>query len=554
MSEIVGRLTWQLMSRIVQKQMSLPKPMTREIVAQRDLEIPMPDGTVLLADLYRPGSLSGSLPTLLVRSPYGRRGMVSIYARPFAERGYQVLLQSVRGTAGSGGEFEPLRHERADGLATIDWVIGQPWFDGNLVLGGPSYMGYAQWAVADKVPAQVKAILPATTSSNVVDVMHRPEGMLAENLLNWTSVIFSSTMLSKLISEIGFERQLRQALDEGPVVDSDTRLVGRQWPFFQEVVQHHSEDPYWTTVDVDHRETITETTVPVSIIGGWYDLFLPHTLRDYRALVDAGRQPRLTVGPWTHIDNGLRGAAIREGTQWALTLAHGGEVVDEDPVRVFVAGSGRWRSFTSWPPPEAITERWYLHPDAALDRSPAVPSAPDRYRYDPADPTPSVGMSKLAAQKVGPRDNRELENRPDVLTFTSDPMADDYEVIGDITAEIWLRSSRPSTDLFVRVCDVDPRGRSINVCDGITVVERKEPDASEPVEAIVHVWPTAHCFRAGHRIRIQISSGAHPVYARNPGSIGQRLTSTTFHVAEQEIFHDPEHQSVVLLPTSPSEE
>lgn len=552
MNEIVGHLSWQLMSRIAQKQMALPKPMTRNIVAQRDLEIPMPDGTVLLADLYRPGSFSGSLPTLLVRSPYGRRGMLSLYARPFAERGYQVLLQSVRGTDGSGGEFEPLRHERADGLATIDWVIEQPWFDGNLVLGGPSYMGYAQWAVSDKVPAQVKAILPTTTSSNVIDAFHRPEGMLAENLLNWTSLRFTPTVVSHLISEIGFVRRLRRVLEEGPVVDSDSRLVGQAWPFYQEVVHHHSDDSYWTTVDVDHRETITKTTVPASIIAGWYDLFLPHTLRDYRALVDAGQQPRLTVGPWTHIDNGLRGAAIREGTKWALTLARGKEVAEQDPVRVFVVGSDRWRSFASWPPPEAITDRWYLHPEGALDRSPAAPSAPDRYRYDPADPTPSVGMSKLAAQKVGPRDNRELENRSDVLTFTSSPMAHDYEVIGDITAEIWLRSSRPSTDLFVRICDVDARGRSINVCDGITVVETTEPEAAEPAKVIVHVWPTAHCFRAGHRLRIQISSGAHPVYARNPGSIGQRLTGTTLHVADQEIFHDPEHESVVLLPTSPS--
>ncbi|MFE9320721.1 CocE/NonD family hydrolase [Nocardia sp. NPDC052278] len=548
MYEIAGRLGWRVMSRVAQKQMSLPKPLTRNIVVQRDLEISMPDGTVLLADFYRPGTHSGSLPTLLVRSPYGRRGMLGLYVRPFAERGYQVLVQSTRGTFGSGGEYEPLRHERADGLATIDWVIEQPWFDGNLVLAGPSYMGYAQWAVADKVPSQVKAILPVTTSANVIDAFHRPEGMLVENLLDWTAIRFAPNVWSQLLTETRIVRRIRKALAAGPVVDSEARLVGQSWPFFQEVMQHHSEDPHWSTIDVDHRETIAGTTVPVNIVAGWYDLFLPHSLRDYRTLVDAGRQPRLTVGPWTHIDSGLRGAGIREGIEWGLTLARGGEVAEQDPVRLFVTGSEQWRNFPSWPPPDRITDRWHLHPHAALDRDPAVPSAPDTYRYDPADPTPSLGMSKLVAQQAGPRDNRELESRADVLTFTSAPMTQNYEVIGDVTAEIWLRSSRPSTDLFVRICDVDPRGRSINVCDGISVVETPEPNTQEPAKVVGPVWPTAHCFRRGHRIRVQISSGAHPVYARNVGSIGERLTGTSLHVADQEIFHDPEHPSVILLP------
>ncbi|WP_330254392.1 CocE/NonD family hydrolase [Nocardia sp. NBC_00565] len=175
-----------LISRLIQRQFELPPPVTRDVVVQRDLPVPMPDGVELLADRWAPRAGGEGLPVALIRSPYGRRGIFGTsMARPLAERGYQVVLQSVRGGFGSGGTFAPLRQERADGLATIDWVVRQPWFGEAIVLSGVSYLGYVQWAVADELPPQVKAMIPQVTESALSLEHIRPEGFSLEAPFQW---------------------------------------------------------------------------------------------------------------------------------------------------------------------------------------------------------------------------------------------------------------------------------------------------------------------------------------------------------------------------------
>jgi hypothetical protein len=174
-----------------------------------------------------------------------------------------------------------------------------------------------------------------------------------------------------------------------------------------------------------------------------------------------------------------------------------------------------------------------------------VESAPDAYRYNPADPTPAVGGVRMAiGVKTGRVDNAALEARADVLTYTTAPLDQDVEVIGQISAEIWFRSSLRYADVFVRLCDVDARGRSYNVCDGLTSLT----GADQTSCANVRLWPTAHRFKRGHRIRVQVSSGAFPRYNRNPGSGEPRATATTLHAADQKVLHDPTHPSAIILP------
>lgn len=208
-------------------------------------------------------------------------------------------------------------------------------------------------------------------------------------------------------------------------------------------------------------------------------------------------------------------------------------------------GAETWRDFPSWPPPGYPPRRFHLHPGGTLSTDSAGESAPDGYRYDPADPTPAVGGVRLAlGVRPGRVDNTALEARPDALTYTTALLDTDVEVIGEVSAEIWFRSGLPHVDVFVRLCDVDAKGRSTNVCDGLVSLT----GADRTSRARVRLWPTAYRFRRGHRVRVQVSSGAFPRYNRNPGTGEPRATATTLRTADQEVFHDPGHPSAVLLP------
>ena len=243
-------------------------------------------------------------------------------------------------------------------------------------------------------------------------------------------------------------------------------------------------------------------------------------MKDYAALHRAGRAPYLTIGPWTHVSVEGMAVAARESLIWLKAHLKGDRSqLREAPVRVFVMGANTWRDFSEWPPPGLQTRRWHLQADRGL--SPATPAAsePDRYQYDPAHPTPSLGGA-LLTREAGPRDNRALESRPDVLTYTSAPLEKDLEVIGPVQAELFVRSSLPHTDFFARLCDVEPSGRSVNLCDGLLrlVPGQPAPKPDGTLRITLDLWPTAHRFLAGHRIRLQVSSGAHPRFARNPGT------------------------------------
>lgn len=247
----------------------------------------------------------------------------------------------------------------------------------------------------------------------------------------------------------------------------------------------------------------------------------PHAQR--RLLAASGR-PYLTIGPWTHGSIGLFGAALREGwpgcaTTWPATAgACGG--------RIHLGGAGGgWRNLPDWPP-LAVTTARHLQPDRRLAAAPPRPSTPDRFWYDPADPTPSPGGPLLVTQRAGPVDNRPVEARPDVLTYTSEPLRAAVEVVGPVTAQVYVRSTLPYLDVFLRLCDVDRRGRSWNICDGLVRVApgRFPVDGDGVVKVPLALWPAAHRFARRHRLRLQVSGArirAMPA-TRAPGSRSAR--------------------------------
>ena len=528
-----------LMSRILQRRLELPAPLTRDLVVERHLRVPMPDGVELLADRWAPRHDGDGLPTALLRSPYGRSGVFgTAMARPLAERGFQVLIQSVRGGFGSGGTLDPMRQEREDGLATLDWVVEQPWFGDSMVLVGMSYLGFVQWAVADRLPPQVKAMIPQVTESALTLEFMRPDGRSLELPFEWGVLVAVQERRGAMFRRRGQAKKTTRAMSTLPLGNADVAAIGHSSPYIQDVLAHDANDEYWAALD--HSRRVADVTVPVSSIGGWYDIFLPGQLRDFTVLRESGNPARLTVGPWTHSE--FTNVSTLEALEFGLAYARGEAPPERAPVRLFVMGEDAWRDFESWPPEGYTPERFHLQADGGLSGERPGESSPDRYRYDPADPTPAAGG--ISITHGGRVDNTALEARSDVLTYTTAVLDDDVEIIGEVSAEIWFRSSLADADVFVRLCDVGPDGRSFNVCDGLTSLS----GADELSPATVRLWPTAYRFARGHRIRLQVSSGAFPRYARNPGTGEPIAGATTLLAAEQAVFHDPDHPSAVILP------
>jgi putative CocE/NonD family hydrolase len=526
------------LSHLAQRVLKLDPPVTRDVTVERDLRVPMPDGTVLLADRWAPRSGGDGLPLVLVRSPYGRRGPVGVQlGRVPSERGFQVLIQSVRGTHGSGGVFDPMRQERDDGLTTLKWAVEQPWCGESVVLAGASYLGYAQWAVADQLPPQVKALIPHMTESALTLEFLRHDGLSLETPFTW-GVNNAVAHPAGVLRGLARIRRKQRALDTLPLGQADIAATGERVEYIQDILSHDAQSPRWN--GLDHRHRVPVTNVPVSSIGGWFDVFLPGQLRDFQALQDAGREARLTIGPWTHAN--LDNTPTRELLTFGLALARGKRPPERPPVRLYVMGEEAWADFASWPPPGYRPTPFHLRTDGGLSTEVPTDSASDRYRYDPADPTPALGGVRASAG--GRKDNAKLEARPDVLTYTTRVLDEDVEVVGEVSARIWFRSDLPFADVFVRLCDVDEQGRSSNVCDGLV----SHSDADELSCVAVRLWPTAYRFRRGHRIRVQVSSGAFPRFARNPGTGEPIATATELRAAEQEVHHGPGRLSAIVLP------
>jgi putative CocE/NonD family hydrolase len=514
----------------------------------RDIPVPGADGVALLTDVLEPLA-SGPVPTLLQRTPYGRRTLADLSGLVYVRRGVRVVVQSCRGTFGSGGVFAPQRHEREDGLATLRWIEQQPWFDGRLALAGPSYLGYAQWAIAADAGPALRAICPHTTIASLPAHWYHGGSFALGDALSWTAMV--STQERGLPAAFRSRRRLRRALAALPLATLDERVLGHAVPFWRDFVTYASEhDPFWRPVD--HSARVGAVRVPVTMVTGWYDVFLPLQLADHARLVAAGNVPRLVIGPWSHASAACLGAQSRE-TLAALRahLVGDARARPASPVSLYLQGAKAWRELEAWPPPGTELRAWHLHPDGLLAADVAGPGARS-YRYDPAHPTPVAGGTMLTAG-AGRKRQRRIEARRDVLVYTSARLARDLDVIGPVEAEIAISSSEPHFDVCVRLCVVDARGRSSNVCDGL---ERVAPGRFEAGPGGVHrvrvaLWPTGQRFRAGERIRVQVSSGAHPRYARNLGTGEPLATGTAMRASEQTVHHGPGAASWIRLPVAP---
>jgi putative CocE/NonD family hydrolase len=532
-----------LLSWAVARAAKLDKPLTGKVRVERDLRVPMEDGVDLLADRYAPDAGDG-LPLVLIRTPYGRRATpFRLFGELFAERGYQVVVQSCRGTFGSGGEWRPFQTDREDGLATIAWLRGQPWFGGKIGMFGPSYTGFVQWAIAGDCPEEIGALSLVAAASRPRDMVYAGGGFALRTMLAWTYLVGSQAKgVGDARIMVARARKLRKAYGRVPLGEADRALLGDHFAFFQDLLRsEHADAPLWKDMDFSDRLVVVEA--PAFFLTGWYDIFLLGQLADYRRLREAGRQPQLVVGPWGHSPRELLGPAVRGSLRHFDTHLRGQtSPATEIPVRICVMGAGEWVDLPEWPPP-AREMRLHLHGGGRLSKSAPAEGPPDRYRFDPRDPTPDPGGNSDPGH--GSHDNRKLERRADVLTYTTEPLPSDLDVVGQATVELFVRSTLAHSDFVARLCDVTPRGKSMNVCDGLI---RLETEGSEPQRITINLWPTAYRFQTGHRMRLQVCSCAHPRYARNLGSGEPLATATTFRVADQEVFHEPGRPSALVIP------
>jgi uncharacterized protein len=545
-----------LASEIFARRMRLPRAQTHDVVCERDVRVPMDDGAVLLADRWFARAMSGrAQPTVLVRSPYGRRQVVGLlFGRLLAERGMQVLIQSVRGTLGSEGRFSPF-DERADGLATLRWLRGQPWHADRIGMIGPSYLGLVQWAVAPQAGEDLAALAIQVSASQFHGQTYAGGSLSLETVASWLVLVAAQERRLAPLAMVRGLRRLPALFSEQPLADLDERATGMEVAWFREGLASPSRgDAYW--VARDYAAGVETVTAPVQLIGGWQDIFLPWMLEDFSALKAAGRDPQLIIGPWAHTSPGLTAAALREGLGWLRAgLLDDDRLMRAASVRVYVTGerAGRgWRELPSWPPPDTGERRlWLGDRQRLLADAPAETSTSDHYRYDPTDATPSLGGPVLLGRDPIV-DNRPLEARADVLTYTTAPLEATLEAIGPVRVELWVHASSPYFDIFARVCDVDSAGASWNVCDALVRAAPGRFDtATDGSQRVAFdLWPTAHRFAPGHTIRLQVSSGAHPRYMRNPGTGEEPTIATSTQPVDIEILHDADHPSVLALPAA----
>jgi putative CocE/NonD family hydrolase len=499
---------------------------TTDYTVTRDLRIRMRDGVELLADHYAPAGPAAG--TVLVRGPYGFHFLFEgLTGVPFAARGYHVVLARCRGTYGSGGVFEPMVREVDDGADTVRWLREQPWFGGRFATVGGSYLGFTQWALLMDPPPELAAAVIQVGPHDFSRATYSGGAFNLNDFLGWSDAVAHQEQFGFLRAQLrNVTANWRQtpAVSSLPLANAADRLCQGRAPWFPEWAGHRDlSDPFWSRMQLG--AALDRVQVPVLLQTGWQDLFLQQTLEQYERLHRRGVDVALTVGPWTHIDTVTSGGStmIPESLDWlAEHLAGTGSRARSAAVRIFITGAKTWRDLPDWPP--ATTRRvLYPQPGGGLaDHAAAEDASPATFAYDPADPTPTVGGRLLSPAFGGYRDDRALAARPDVLTFTGPALPEPLEVVGVPIVELAHASDNPHADLFVRISEVDARGRSRNVADGFA---RLDPASADGIVRL-DLDAVAHRFAAGHRIRLLIAGGSFPHWERNLGTDEDPATST----------------------------
>ena len=540
---------------------------------EKDLPVQMRDGVTTYADVFRPDA-PGRFPALLQRTPYDKSSPVSrslfFDAVRCAQNGFATVIQDVRGRYTSEGEFYTFHSESDDGYDSVEWVGSQSWCDGKVGMVGGSYVGATQWLAARARPPSLAGIAPAITASDYHEGWTYQGGAfeLAFNLswgLNLTASNYDNLSRRLTLPEDGAAK-LQDTMDDMPQafrhlsLSSWPALKGDVAPYYYDWLTHPEYDDYWKKVCIEERHS--QIDVPALNYGGWYDIFLGGTLRNYMRMRDVGatenarKGQRLLIGPWVHAGAtagyaggpvgkhyfGIRsysaaidihGVVLRFYDHFLKGLDNG--VADEKPVRIFVMGDNVWRFEDDWPLQRAQNTAYYFHSDGRANTlngdgalSPQAPAdePPDVFLYNPVDPVPTAGGGLCCSDQFassGAFDQRAVEARADVLVYSTPPLDHDTEVTGPVSITLYAASSAPDTDFTAKLVDVCPDDECArNLTDGIIRARYRTPRT--PAQLIqpgqvyqydIDLWATSNVFKKGHRIRVEVSSSNFPRFDRN---------------------------------------
>lgn len=521
---------------LFRQMLKLPRGTQRYLI-DKTVRIPMRDGVELTAEHWAP--IGDSLGTVMVQTPYGRNALWgAIYAAPYASRGYHVVLCSSRGTFGSDGEFDPMMSEVDDVADVSNWLRQQPWFRGRFAMVGASYLGYTQYALLMDPPPELAAVVVQVGFHDLEETLREGGALKLNDFLAWSEFVAHQErygILTGLIRLATVSRRIAPAWGSLPLGRGVDDVLGSSAPWFKRWLSHpDAADEFWAPVQL--RAALDRVKVPVLLHTGWMDIFLDQTMEQYDHLSSRGVEVALTAGPWIHGDIEAKAAhqLVPETLQWLDTYVAGlPDEIRSAPVKIFVTGANQWREYTQWPPLGRTIE-FHPHADGSLHESHPGDGALS-FTYDPAAPTPTVG-GRLLTSQGGYRNDGKLADRGDVLTFTSEPLQDALEIGGRAELNLAHSSENGHADLFVRISEVDRKGRSRNVVDGFVRLDGTSSDGSGDVRQIrITFDPTAHQFGAGSRIRLFVAGGCFPRFDRNLGAGEDPLTATSLSTSTRTI-------------------
>jgi uncharacterized protein len=586
--------------QIALAQQAQPTQQPFEVIVQNGASMKTRDGVTLHADVYRPKS-DAKFPVILMRTPYDKSASWAVSpGYQLATHGYVVVVQDVRGRYTSEGEWYPFRHEIEDGYDTVEWVAALPNSNGKVGMMGGSYVGATQMLAAVAHPPHLAGICPVVTASNYHDGWTYQGGAFEQWFdQNWTTQLATNT-LWRLIAKntnalLGaptlplthYPSFNYAALPAG--ADSTAELA----PYYLDWLAHPDYDAYWKQWSIEER--FADIQVPALHIGGWYDIFLTGTLRNYMGIKAHGGSEaarngqRLLIQIGGHAGFGRKIGDVEFGDEalkfpssttvlaWYDFLFKGiqNEFGTEGaaagkPIHVFVMGENKYHTESDWPPPEAKPTRYFLHSagsanslrgDGTLSSAAPKKESPDKFTYDPANPAPTTGgplCCDAEHYEPGPRDQRASENRNDVLIYSTKPMTDDMEVTGPVTLELWAKSSAVDTDFTAKLVDVSPEGFATNLADGILRMRyrdsQEKPNLMNPDQVYkvqIDLGATANVFKKGHALRLEVSSSNFPRFDRNLNTGAVQATSKDFISATNTIFHDADHPTALVVSVMP---
>jgi len=544
---------------------------TYEVKTEMDVKVPMRDGVQLSTNIYRPDA-PGGFPVILIRTPYSNGDEKNGGGHFFAKRGYAVVIQDVRGRFESEGEFEPFLNEALDGFDAQEWSGTQSWSNGKIGTAGESYVGCTQWFPAPLGNKHLVAMFPIVTTGNRHALAYVGGAFQYHTCAVWGISMGASPEKAAVLMAKDMDKLFLHL----PLMTLDEYAIGREVPFLRNWLSHPGYDDYWKRANI--RDKYEAIRVPIFNIAGWYDLFSADSLMEFNGVRHSSGNPtarehqHIVVGPWAHDTPGKNGKVgdiefgadsvpdlnklqLRWFDYWLKGIDTG--VKDDPPLRIFVMGENVWRDEQEWPLKRTQYTKYYFYSRGMLTTEPPENEPSDSYVYDPENPVPTMGGNNLGLPS-GPRDQRQIEERADVLIYTTPELTEDMETTGTISVELYAETTAKDTDFTAKLVDVYPDGRAMNLCDGIIRARYRESNSKPTLltpgkiyKYTIDLKVTSNVFKKGHRIRVEISSSNFPRFDRNPNTGNTFAMDAEVISATQKIYHDAEHPSHILLPVIP---